>query len=138
MLASDSPRDSPPSLAISNHNTRLQSVLNVQRRAVAGFCPFVESAARSMRPHSETPPLADRPKGSRAAPYLIYSQALTRKSPPRTTGHILAMHEMGNTAECLGRIRRNIGADNSAISLADCSHQRVLVFERLENKTLSI
>jgi hypothetical protein len=80
-----------------------------------------------MRPHSETLRFATWPKRSQLVRYLIYSQALTRKSVPRTTGPVLAMNSLEDTAESLGRVLLSVRAGGFSISLSEPSH-RALYF----------
>jgi hypothetical protein len=92
-----------------------------QKKPVAPFCPFVDIASLAMRPHSETLQRAARPINDRPVRYLIYSQALTRNSVPRTTGPVLAMHNSGDTAENRGRVLPSDRAGSFSVALSEHS-----------------
>ena len=76
-----------------------------------------------MRSHSETLRLAAWPKRSRSARYLVCSQALIRKSVPRTTGPVLAMNSFEHTAENRGRVLLSMRVGGFTISLSEPSHK---------------
>jgi hypothetical protein len=92
-----------------------------QKKTVAVVCPFVDIASLPMRPHSETLQLAARPIESLPVCYLIYSQALTRYSVPRTTGPVLAMHNSGDTAENRGGVLPSMRAGAFTVVLSEPS-----------------
>jgi len=88
-----------------------------------------------VRPHSETLPPAAKPIIAFSFRYLIYSQALTRNILPATTGHVLAMNSLGDTAENTGRILLGMRASSFTISLPESWHPGFVFFARLENTT---
>jgi hypothetical protein len=90
-----------------------------------------------MRPHSETLQLAAWPISSRAVRYLIYSQALTRKSVPRTTGPVLAMHSSGDTGENRGRVLPSVRAGGFTVAVSEPSRRGIGILGRRENTTRS-